>query len=253
MTPEQALKSIGLQDKEIAIYLACLELGQESVAAIARKAAVKRPTAYLVLESLRERGLVNTATRGQRTIFGVEAPAKLLGILRERERSLQTVLPYLEALNNRAVAKPRIRFYEGREGVAQIYAEMMSAPEIRFWGSMASILPGFSDVIEGFIQISNRRKPRVYDLLTDTPQDRAYAARAIRPGYEVRFFPKEAAVTVDSILAGDKLAMNAFAPEPHGLIIESPAIATSFRSLWELAWRGATLYHAASSKRRPNR
>lgn len=248
MTPEQALKSIGLQDKEVAIYLACLELGQESVAAIAKKAAVKRPTAYLVLESLRERGLVNTATRGRRTIYGVEAPAKLLGILRERERSLQTVLPYLEALNNRAAAKPRIRFYEGREGVLQVYYEMLAVPEIRFWGSMAAILPEFSDVIENFIKISQMKKPKVFDLLTDTPQDRDYARRAIRPGYELRFFPPELKVAVDSMLAGNKLAMIAFHPEPHGLIIESEAMASSFRSLWQLAWQGATPYRSGSKR-----
>lgn len=82
-------------------------------------------------------------------------------------------------------------------------------------------------------------------------QDREFARRAVRPGYEIRFFPPELKVAVDSMLAGSRLAVVAFAPEPHALIIESEAMVTSFRSLWELAWRGATPYRVRSKERRP--
>jgi sugar-specific transcriptional regulator TrmB len=45
------LTQLGLSDKESALYLALLELGQADVADTAKKAGVKRSTAYVLLES----------------------------------------------------------------------------------------------------------------------------------------------------------------------------------------------------------
>lgn len=242
MNIEQALQSIGLTQKESAVYMSCLELGQDSITHIAKKSGIKRPTVYLILESLQARGLINTVTKGKRTFYGGEEPQKLIGLLAEKQRSLQTVLPFLEALNNRRSEKPKVRFYEGKEGVLRIYEEMFEEKEMRFWGSMEVVSKEFEEVIRWFTKISDTKKIRVFDLLTDTPRDRAYAKRVKRPGYEIRFFPKDLTTALDTMIGETKISLNAFSPEPYGIIIESKAIADSMRSLWELAWRGAYAY-----------
>jgi sugar-specific transcriptional regulator TrmB len=249
MTPEQALHTIGLSEKETRVYLSCLELGQDSITHIAKKSGIKRPTVYLILESLQARGLLNTSTRGKRTVFGVEEPNKLISFIAERERNLKTVLPFLEALNNRKPSKPKIRFYEGREGLMRVYEEMFEAQEMRFWGSVGNTQKHFPDVVSWFIKISHSKKPKTFDILADTPEDRAYAKRVIRPGYQIRFFPKEALLETDSMLAGNKLSISAFSPDPHGLIIESESIARSFKLLWELAWMSAVSYEKIMRKK----
>lgn len=249
MTPQEVLISFGLNEKESSVYLACLELGQDSITEISKKANVKRPTTYLIVESLHKRGLIHTLEKGRRTFYGVEEPSKLLGLLEEKERTLKTLLPYLEAIHNRKPIKPKVRFYEGREGIKHIYREMLVAPEIRFAGSMEEIMKKFKDVIDWFTQESHRRKPKVYDILVNSIQDREYAKKAIRPGYEIRFFPKDAKVFIDAMITKNKIAINAFSPEPHGFIIESEAIATSLQSLWELAWKSAVPYQAIIRKR----
>lgn len=242
MDVQHALQTIGLTEKETTIYLACLELGQEGVARIARKANVKRPTAYLVLESLQKRGLIHSIAKERKTLYGAEEPTKLLGVVAEKKRALDTVLPYLEAINNRGGVKPSIRFYEGRAGVLRIYEEIYAGKEIRWWGSIHAMSKEFSSILESFIAGQKKEKQNVYDLLTDTPADRTYAKRVARSGYEIRFFPKDLYVTTDSALFDNKLAFMAFSPEPHGLIVEGEEMVKSFRSLWELAWRGATPY-----------
>jgi HTH-type transcriptional regulator, sugar sensing transcriptional regulator len=242
MTPQEALKTIGLTEKETAIYMASLELGQDSVSNISKKAGIKRPTAYLILDSLRERGLINTSTKGAKTIYGAEEPSKLLGLVTEKERALRTVLPYLEAINNRSIVKPRIRYFEGKEGVRRIYEEFSKAPEMRFWGSMEYITKDFHDVIEMYVEIFNKSKTKVYDLLTDTPNDHWYARQVIRPGYEIKLFPKNAKIFTDSMILDTKISLIAYDPEPHGLIIESEKIAISMRTLWEMAWKSARPY-----------
>ncbi len=242
MNPLQALESIGLSTKQTALYLAALELGQTSITELAKKANLKRPTTYLILEELKKRGLVNSIIKGRRTWYGAEEPQKLMGLIAEKQRALLGVLPVLEALNNQRVDKPQVRFYEGKEGVLRIYEEMFTTKEMRFWGSVAGATEHVPEVVSWFTKLSHREKPTVYDLLADTPADRAYARRVVRPGYQVRFFPKAEKLVVDSMLAENKLSFCAFSPEPHGLIIESESIAASFKVLWKLAWQGAQTY-----------
>lgn len=242
MDVPQALQTIGLNEKETATYLACLELGQDGVARIARKANIKRPTAYLVLESLQKRGLIHSVVKGKRTLYGAEEPTKLLGIIAEKDRALRTILPYLEAINNRKVEKPGIRFYEGKAGVLRIYEEIFRGKEIRLWGSLNILPKEFHPILESFVEKQKKERPKIFDLLTDTPADREYARRVARSGYEIRFFPKDLYIGTDSAVFDNKFAFMAFAPEPHGFIVEGEEMTKSFRSLWELAWRGAVPY-----------
>lgn len=242
MNPQKALKLIGLDEKEAAVYLSALELGQDTVSNIAKKSGVKRPTAYLILDSLLAAGLISTASKGKKTLYGAESPEKLHGIIAEKQRALKTIMPLLQALDNKRQTKPRLRFYEGPEGVRRIYDEIFEAREMRFWGSIKSLEKEFADVLDWFIKKIKQEKPKVFDLLVDDEAGRAYAKKAAGPNYEIRFVSRETKINIDSVIFADKLAFMAFAPQPHGLIIESEDIVNSFRALWQMAWNSASPY-----------
>ena len=53
------LKEIGLSENQAKVYLACLQLGQDSVLNIAKSAELKRPSVYLLLEELENKGLIS--------------------------------------------------------------------------------------------------------------------------------------------------------------------------------------------------
>ncbi len=239
---ESSLKSIGLNEKESAVYLACLELGQDTVSRVAKKAGLKRPTVYLILDSLQEKGLVNSVIKGKKTLYGAEEPKKLFGLVAKQERALKTVLPLLQAINNRKSKKPAIRFFEGDEGLISIYNEVFASREIRFWGSIKEIGQKNIDFVKWSENVLSNKKQKTFDLLSDTPEDKAYAKKIFRPGYEIRFFPKDVPIKIDSALFDNKLSFAAFGDDPHGLIIESQPIVDSFRQLWNLAWSAATPY-----------
>ena len=56
---EDILKSIGLSEREIKVYLALLELGQTTVGPVATKTRIQHPKIYQTLEKLIDKGLVN--------------------------------------------------------------------------------------------------------------------------------------------------------------------------------------------------
>ena len=60
MKIENVLKAYGLNEKQIKVYLACLELGSASVQKISQKSGLIRTTVYEVLETLKQRGFTSS-------------------------------------------------------------------------------------------------------------------------------------------------------------------------------------------------
>jgi sugar-specific transcriptional regulator TrmB len=76
-----ALEDFGLSEKEARTYLASLALGSAVVADVALKAELTRPTAYLMVDSLKGRGLITEFKKGKKTFVRACEPAKLSEML----------------------------------------------------------------------------------------------------------------------------------------------------------------------------
>ncbi|MEK7106984.1 MAG: helix-turn-helix domain-containing protein, partial [Patescibacteria group bacterium] len=61
-----SLSQLGLSGQESAVYLAALELGFSSISDIAKKAGIKRPTTYYIVDELIKKNLVSRAPKGKR-------------------------------------------------------------------------------------------------------------------------------------------------------------------------------------------
>ncbi len=63
------LETTGLTQKESAVYLALLETGQASIAGLAQKTGIKRPTCYLIIDELIKKGLATSVPVGRKTLY----------------------------------------------------------------------------------------------------------------------------------------------------------------------------------------
>ncbi|MBI4087815.1 TrmB family transcriptional regulator, partial [Candidatus Kaiserbacteria bacterium] len=66
------LEDLGLSEKEARVYLAALELGQNTAERIAKQASVNRSTTYVQLDSLMKMGLISTHEEDKKTLFAPE-------------------------------------------------------------------------------------------------------------------------------------------------------------------------------------
>lgn len=82
---EKELERIGLNEKEAKVYLAGLALGQATAQQLAAKATVARPSTYIAIESLTQKGLMSSFQKGKRKMF-VAADAKHLSFVIEAKR-----------------------------------------------------------------------------------------------------------------------------------------------------------------------
>lgn len=116
----------GLSDKEARTYLALLELGDSTIAPIARLAGVKRTSIYNFIESLVELGIVGRVKKGGRWYYHAEPPDRLLRIQQSRCEALETALPALRRSYEKKSPKPSVTYFEGSSEVRNILREELS-------------------------------------------------------------------------------------------------------------------------------
>lgn len=237
------LQNIGLNDKEARIYLACLELGPTNIQNIAEKADIKRSTVYEILESLKEKGLMHVTTKGKRKLYLASEPENLLETIKEREKLLKEILPQLKSINNVGFAKPKITFYEGKEGLRDIYMEALkSSTNNADWISpMKSVLETVgTDWMEHYVELKVKknywiRSIHIWDLVIDSYkyQDPSTFKKTLR---DVRFSPKGINIPNAIGIYDNKVAVLSSRKEGFGFIIESEDYAQSMRELYKLLW-----------------
>lgn len=242
MILEKSLEKFGLTQKEARIYLAVLELGQDTVLNIAKKSEQKRPTTYVALDSLIKKGLIQKIPRGTTTLYSAENPDHLIDLLAEKETELKKAIPLLKALYNVRGPKPQIKFYEGKEGLKKIYKILHQAEKyINFYGSIKDIIRHFPESFLTVEQIKKMNIP-VKEIVSSDTIDINYAKKIVNfdnPKHDARTLKKGTTFILDSAIFDNKLAIISLKGNFFGVLIESKDIANSFKILYELAWQSA--------------
>lgn len=235
------LEKIGLDKKEMQVYLALLELGEANIGQIAKKSTVKRTTVYDVLEALKNKGLLGMTTKKKKVLYFAENPEKLERQIEEKRKIIQKVLPELLSIANRMEKKPKIKFYEGTAGIKEVYEDTLKYPdqELLAWAT-DDALKYFDAQYLWHQYVPARVKNRIWErtIVPDNEQMRhikSYDEKHLR---QIRFVPeKEVLFEVEINLYGkNKIGIMAF-EEQMGLIIESEKIFNTLKSIFELNWK----------------
>jgi HTH-type transcriptional regulator, sugar sensing transcriptional regulator len=241
MSIDKILVQIGLHDTEARFYLAALELGQASVRDIAAKAGISRTNAYDVFSRLLEQGLVTEvgAATKKTMLVAAEPPDQLTELLDGRRRKLDVLLPELRSLHNRASGKPRVRFYQGRDGIKHVLNDTLGVRDRKLLGilSMRDLyeVPGRAWMddhvqrrIEAGVFLRVIRSP-IKDIANVWPQ----SAADLR---DVRFASPDFVFTMTSYIYDDKVAIISSRRENFAMTIESEEYAVMQRNLFEVLW-----------------
>ncbi len=238
MEVADVLQKVGLANKEAAVYLALLELGTATVRPIATKAGIKRPTAYLILDQLQQKGIVSIVPRAKKALYTAEPPEKLVSDLRKKEELLKSSLPNLLALYNARKEKPQVQLFEGLEGVKLIYEKILAAGAVWFFGTAAEIEklePGWTN---NFFKRIKNMNFTVKDLMAGNETDIKIAKSKERTAnYHIKFIPRGMDFPSDSAIFGDSVAFFSFHPQVFCVVISSRDIAQSLKTLHQLAWQ----------------
>lgn len=238
METKEALESLGLQEKEINIYMALLELNESSVALIAKKSGVKRPTAYVVLRELEEKGFVSHTMRGNRTLYAPQHPQKLLTEAQLRVEELSDVMPQLTSLFEKKKGRPRIVIYEGKERLDRANDEMfMIGGDVFYIGTLKLSMDALPRTYSKTKYIKFGPEFRVFELIEDCNESKEYAERVSGEYRTVRFMPQNMLpFEADIAMFGNRVLITSVKKEYFTISIESDELSHAFRNMFQVIW-----------------
>jgi sugar-specific transcriptional regulator TrmB len=241
MKTHQLLQKLGFSENEIKVYLATLESGLASGQIIAEKAGVKRTTAYSVLAYLVNRGVVGKSKVKGKTRFLAEPPQRLLLLTKEIEEGIKSSLPELEAIYNKNEVKPKITFFEGIEGIKNVFEDTLreKPKEILMWLTddyFKDLQQYSADYIKERVKLDMHAKRIAPAGSIWIRQNKKHDAQELSETIAVP--PEMMNIGIEVNVYNNKLAFMNFR-EKIGIIIESQAIADAMRQAYELSWKGA--------------
>ena len=252
---KQILASMKLSGKEIQIFLSLVKLGKGTASAIARDSEVTRTHVYDIVEGLMAKGLVSKVEiRGVQTYEAVDHAGLMAYVSREQKelqiigKKLQQLASDFNTLQVGNKQKTKVRFFDGVEGVKNIYAEIrydlekQSEPfellTIFSPQSLERTIPGFEyldypNMIGRDIVSDDELLPFYIKQMAQSKNKTAYKVWPKDRG----FFP------TDTIAWRGKIAYIDLVSYPSGIIVENDANTQSFTLWFNLMWDSLSSYH----------
>ncbi len=255
-TFQNALQRLGLNRKEAELYISFLGIGVGKVSEIAKRAGINRTGAYDILATLSQKGLVSISGKEPKQEYRCEDPEQILKFLRnnisrqeEDYRYAEILIPELKSMY-KSGTRPQVRFYEGVEGMKQVYEDTLTAKEpfvaMASYEEMHKTLKGY------FPQYYRRRAAKGLFVRGIVPATELAIERKKMNPFEARelaLVPKDIFDISPDIEIYDNKVMIASWKEELGIIIESQEIADALKKLFELAWKEAKRLDKEISKK----
>lgn len=242
------LRKIGFSEKEAQVYLQLIHLGAQSASVLSRHTGINRTTLYDVLESLKERGIVQSVKKKGTTLFTALHPEELLRFL-EREKTeavrklekqqeaVEAILPELISLEHADTDKPKITFFEGEKGMREAYEDTLNAEgEILAYANVADMHAGLPHFFPEYYK--RRAVDHQIHIKAIMPGNEASLDRAAKDAEENResvILPMDFEFSPEVNIYNDKVLITSWR-EKLAILIESKEIADFHRQMYRLCW-----------------
>jgi len=256
---ESSLKKLGFSQEESLIYLTCLESGSLPVSVISRNTKIGRINCYHYIEKLIEKGFLLPEKKSGVKQFFAENPKILINKQQEKINIAQNILPEMLAMASSNPQKPKIQFFEGISGIQKIFQKFLEFPdrEIVSFSNFKS-LSGFPEkFLETHFAERKQRNIKSRFITPNSPEAQNFQKKILRnpknrEGRDLveTFFisPDECSFSSEiSVFSGNVAIFSLSEKNPEisqGVLIENPEIFQTQKSIFDLAWLGATSFVA---------
>lgn len=244
-----ALTAFGLSPEESKVYLALLSMGTQPASVIAKQADLKRGHTYNLLTRLKGRGIVQEHQKRGVTFFTGSPPEALLSLLERRseelavqKRGLLDVIPLLKSLGSPLAVPPKVRLFQGVDGIKEIYNDTVRYAEgiIYAVGDFAHFFPKersveLNDWIWRYCDRRAKKGIWYHGIVNKSPDsDLAFQKRREQKRKLKMLTGIELSVEVN--IYGDHVALISSSCDMVGLIIEDRPIAETLRNFHQAVW-----------------
>lgn len=240
-----SLKILGLSSKEIKFLETSLKLGPATINQVAKVSRLQRSTAYLIAEELIKTGFLEEDLKSyKKKVYAIE-PKKLLQIiankqrqLRRQELELEENLPALEAFYSKSQIRPKVKVYEGNQGLLAVWKDILSTKnEILVWTNQQTDKLVFGPTKHiNFIEERVKKGIPARVLAVGNLEGRKLKDIDSQNLRQTRILPAKTNFSAESYIYDNKIAILDYKKDIIGIIIESEPIAKSYKEKFELVW-----------------
>jgi len=230
----QNLEIKGLDPKEFETYKNLLQLKRATVLQLAKISGEKRTNLYRELESLIAKGLVSEVYEGKKHYFIAESPKKLVDFVNVEREKVKKLLPELESLENRALDRPKIKFYEGKEALKNLYdAIYQEKGEIMAIGSPDRLV---EDIDFHNAQVAKRVRLSIPARVIYSDSAFARKRSKIDMLRQVKITKKLRPLDATYMMSGNKLVAFSHKNWVTGVLIENKEIVSGLKAVFDALW-----------------
>jgi sugar-specific transcriptional regulator TrmB len=241
-----ALKLLGLTQKEMAFFTASFMLGTTTITQAGKKARLERSTAYLIARDLLEKGLLVEDFREYRKRISPVSPKKIVTMLSARQRLMQRqeialteVLPQLQQHFDESNTQPAIRYFEGIRGLKTVWRDILTATdEILLWTNQEKESQVFSkEFHDQFIAERIRKGIAIRALAVNNVPGKKLLEQDEESLRQSNLLPIHTSFSAETYIYDNKVATLDYKKDIIGIIIESEAISSTQRAIFEMTWK----------------
>ncbi|HEY9584628.1 MAG TPA: helix-turn-helix domain-containing protein [Candidatus Paceibacterota bacterium] len=241
-----AIQNFGFSQKEANVYVALLELGKGTVSQISRKAGINRTTGYDILGSLINKGVVNISGKEPKSEYAAEPPMSVIEHLKKEATNAESRIKKAEELMPQLLGvyatqnRPRIKFYEGADGLKHVYEDTLTSTEpIRAYANVDDMHKGLPNYFPAYYKRRAGKGIAIRAIVPKTPTGEERGQHDTEEKREIAFVPPDKYYFSPEINIYNNKVMIASWREKLGIIIESEEIADAMKKIYELAWQRA--------------
>lgn len=248
---KKSLEKLGLNKNEVSVMAVLLASGPMLVATIAQEARLNRTTTYGVLKALVRDGLVATSKKRGADRFESIAPEQLPSYVERRREALagtiaevKEIVPQLKLLRSKGRSLPKVRFFEGEEGVRQAYEDTLGNNKEMRLRDITGVDAVFNRLGEKWVRSYMKKRADLGISCTDLAPESEWARKSKADDGKylrtTKFLPAQYGFDAELSIYDDKVGIFSYSQEhPVALIIEDAIISDMMKKLFACLERTA--------------
>lgn len=230
----------GLSSKEASIYLTLLKIKTGTAYKIAKISQIKKPTTYVVLESLREKGYVLKTPSKRGTSYTAKSPDELVTNVEQKLSNILKILPQLKNIFGDTNFGINVFYYEGIQGIKELLdykiSEMQNEEIVGFFAKLENENKLITELTKQWASLLLKNNISFKGITPDVRITRDMVKENLHTQQEIKFVDPQKYSSNISIDCVHGFVRIIDYKNLNGIIIENKEVTNTIKQIFEMVW-----------------
>jgi len=232
---QKTLQELGIDEKETRIFLALLKIGETTATKISRDTKIERTLVYYIIEKLINRGLVSFKLKNNVKYYSASNPEKILDELKEKEKSFQKLLPFLDQLRKQAYEEEvKVDIYKETAGLKAVLNDMFKhGKEFLVLGEQAQIQKNYPIIYKQYLRRLKETGIKEKVIVREDLRGKIWESK----NTQFRYISIDLVSPTTTLIYADKVLITLWEKPMFNILIKSKNVADSYKAYFNHFWK----------------